>query len=924
MKKLVLTAVLCLTFSLPLITQASEWMSVDSSSIKFDLNNMEFSNRARCALDSKVPTESSFLLVTNTDVAKAVYRLAKLRGEDTDTLTKYGIEVFRYSVVQMIQLIHEKIMNRELPLLPADISRDDLHLPGTYKNVMANCRNDEYCSGLDSYIEKLWKITSKNTSAAGKVVDFYTVDNFHSKDSYIVDKTFENKQRVTELKCSYLKKFSPLQAHLYGTKPDKAALESIAKAALDSSKYLAACDDFKSQTNLQVAAYQLEIPNLKEKKWEDKGFDYWNSLKLYFSWAFRNAPEMQEIASPFASVFKGVAIEDSVLIVPNGCKSITIPKCDGDFLATQAMREFAKEDFKETALNLDVLSNVPEGPQDDLLTDPFTSVNVDELDLGGFANAESWLANFRENFAGTRALMKKKLIHSVSTLNIAKANVSAEKVSELLEKRFTSLITDPSTKNAELKNDLYYLCAEYNFADHDEFSFLKGKLKILRETTLIDGLAGDISDNKTKELFDFYSQIADKVMAGCAKLDQKGIWNDAFTLDKTGFSPWYVQKVYENKFKSTYSEKMDEYLKNNKPLIAWKSYESSKSSSEVICANSSDCARKVLKSVIDLYSVAQYASTFWNMEQEIKTPALFNPYAERTACKVYDPWFKTKSVLFNLFTDMSQAALSVATPGVIYGRLDLKPGQVTSFNQLVKDGRISYDTRYDKQSITTSLAADFGPLLGVPCMVSISGRANSPYDNYRFGGVSVGACNQNEDSNLNVRTASDMDENATTGHSECISCRLNFESVASSLTHLSSEVGPTFFLFRAVFRLYKGLKDPHNIPRSWEANPNYVSETYRRHGEIPKSCVRSLSKGKRCLKDSCEENIADKLTEELSGNIERITFAGTSGAIVKMSSCDNPVTVKLYRNSNHSSRDKSCRVGKYKVASKCNSIKKVK
>ncbi|CBW26983.1 conserved hypothetical protein [Halobacteriovorax marinus SJ] len=921
MKK-IYALILCLTFNI-LSVGAADWMSVDSDSINLDLNNMRFSNRARCALDSKEPTDTSFLLVTNTDVAKAVYRLAKLRGEDTDKLTKYGIEVFRLSVVKLIELIHEKIMNRELPLLPADLSRDDLHIPGNYRNVMAGCRNDEYCDGLDSYIEKIWKITSLNTTPAGKVVKFYTVDNFHSKDSYILEKNFEDKERQVGLKCNYLKKFSPLQAHLYGTKPNKGALESIAKAALNSKEYLASCDDFKSQSNLQVAAYQLEIPKLKEKRWEDKGFDYWNSLKLYFSWAYRNAPQMKEIAYPFANVFKGVAIEDSVLIVPNGCKSISLPKCNGDYLATQAMREFAKEDFRENALELDILSSVPEGPQDDLLQDPFTSVNVDELDLGGFANAEAWLANFRENFAGTRALMKKKLIHAISTLNITKANISAQKMANLLEDRFSALIKNSNSTNDELKNDLYYLCAEFNFADHDEFSFLKGKLEILRDTTLVDGLASDISENKTKELFNFYTAIADKVMSGCAALNQKGIWNDSFTLDKTGFSPWYIQKVYENKFESTYHDKVERYLEGNKPLISWKNYESSKSISDVICANSSDCSRKILKSIIDLYSVTQYASTFWNLEQEIKTPALFNPYAERTACKVYDPWFKTKSVLFNLFTDMSQAALSVATPGVIYGRLDLQPGKVTSFNQLVKDGRISYDTRYDKEKITASLAADFGPLLGVPCMVSVSGRANSPYDNYRFSGVSVGACNQSEDSNLNVRTASDMDDNATRSHSECISCRLNFESVASSLTHLSSEVGPSFFLFRAIYRLYKGLKDPHNIPRSWETNPNFVSETYRRFGEIPKKCVRSLIKGERCLENSCEENISEKLTEELHGSIERITFAGSSGALVKMSSCENLVSVRTYSNATHSN-NYSCRVGKYTVPKKCQNMRRGK
>ncbi|OUR99949.1 hypothetical protein A9Q84_02655 [Halobacteriovorax marinus] len=919
MQKILLIATLFIGFIGSSTAAPREWMSVDSSSTKFELNNMRFSNRARCALDSKVPTDSAFLLVTNTDVAKAVYRLAKLRGEDTNTLTKYGIEVFRYSVVQMIQLIHEKIMNRELPLLSADTTNDDLHIPAEYKNVMLSCKNDEYCSGLDDYIAKLWKIGSRKVPAATKVVNFYDVDNFHSKDSYILEKNFKKHQYNTELKCHYLKKFSPLQAHLYGTKPDKAALESIARAALDSSTFLAECNDVEAQKNLQVAAYQLEITNLHDRRWKKKGFDYWNSVKLYFSWAFRNAPEMKQIASPFASVFKGVAVEDAVMIVPNGCKSITAPKCDGDYLAQQAMREFAKEDFRENALDLDVLSSVPEGPQDDLLADPFTSVNIDELDLGGFANAESWLANFRENFAGTRALMKKKLIHAVSTLNIAKAKLDPKKVTDLLEKRFSVLINSVGTTSPELdqlKNELYYLCAEYSFADHNEFSFLKGKLKLLRETTLIDGLAGEISVEKTKVLFDYYSKIADKVMSGCAALDQKQIWNDSFTLDKTGFSTWYISKVYESKFKSTLKEKNLEYLKTNKPLIAWKAYADTAALEDVICTNASDCSRNILKSIVDLYSVTQYAATFWSMQQEINTPALFNPYAERTACKVYDPWYKTKSVLFNLFSDMSQAALSVAAPGMIYGRFDLKPGQVVSFNQLVKDGRISYDTNYERTRVTTSLVADFGPLLGVPCAVSLSRTNFNPYDSYRFAGISVGACHSNEDNNLNVRTASDIDPNASTTHSECIACKLNFETVTNSLVHLSTDVGPTFFLFRAVFRLYKGLKDPHNIPRSWEANPNFISETYRRFGEIPKRCVRSLRKGKRCLANSCETNVAEAITDKLKGVIEKMYAPKNGTATVKLSTCNKEI--KLRTNSRNNTN--GCRIGKIKVPVSCSSI----
>ena len=270
---------------------------------------------------------------------------------------------------------------------------------------------------------------------------------------------------------------------------------------------------------------------------------------------------------------------------------------------------------------------------------------------------------------------------------------------------------------------------------------------------------------------------------------------------------------------------------------------------------------------------------------------------------------------------MSQAALSVATPGVIYGRLDLSPGRVTSFNQLVEDGRISYDNRYEKSKITASLVADFGPLLGVPCAVAISGTPNNPYDQYRFAGVSVGACNSVDDNNLNVRTASDIDPNARNVHSECISCQLNFESVVSSLTSASSQVGPTFFLFRAVFRLYKGLKDPDNIPRSWETNPNYVSETYRRFGGvIPKKCVKSLRKGKRCLANSCEIKVAKKVTDSLRGTIEEISVPRFGYATVKLSTCNKKIKVNVNRSQDGS----SCGLSKVKVPSSCSSIRKDK
>jgi len=887
-----------------------------------DLNNLRFTNRAQCAVDSTNPTNTAFILINNNETAKAIYRLAKFRNENTSQFTKMGIEVYRYSVNEMISLIHRRLMNRELPLLPHDTSSaNKLHVPSKYKALMRSCRSDEYCEELDQYISKIWKIASSKTSNTAKVVKYYKVDNYHSKDSYILDEVYRKSVGRSDMRCHYLKKFSPLQAQLYGTKPNQKVLNQLAEAALNSKEYLATCNDFSEQKNLQVASYQIEIPHLKEKKWNKKGFDYWNSLKIYFSWAFRNAPEMQEMAAPFADVFAGVAVEDSVLIVPNGCKSITTPKCDGDYLSQNAIREFAKEDFKRKALDIDVMSEVPDGAQEDLMTNPFSEVNTDVLDLATVPNAEEWLNRFRKNFSGARGVMKSKLILAMSTLNIVYSKMDADKMLSLLGQQFADIekMEGNSPEVLKAKNDLYYLCSESTFAGHKEFSFLKGKLEILRKTTLVDGIAKQLSKTKTAELFAFYEKVIEKITTSCGALQQKKIWDDNFTLDKTGFFPWYVDKVYQNKIKSSAKEKMQEYLVDNTPLLSYSSYKDSKKFSDVICTNASDCSRKVIQSIIDLYAVSQYASTFWTLDQKLKSPNIFNPYAERTACKVYDPWFKTKSMIFNLFMDMGQAALSLTTPGVIYGRLDLQPGRVTSFRQLVKEGKIEYDVSMEQQKIRTSLVADFGPLLGVPCSVALSRSEYNPYEYYRFSGISVGACNEQASHDLNVRTASDIDDNDTSAHSECLSCQINFETAATALTTAASATGPAFFLVRGLVRLYKALKDPHNIPRSWNANPNYVLETYKRFGEIPKRCVRSLRKGNRCLKDRCEEDVADKISDLMKGQIMSLKVPRHGKGHAKLSTCSEPVTFRVNRGSNSNSRNNNmgCGVYKVKIPSSC-------
>lgn len=898
--------------------------SAEFETPRFDLQELKFSNRAKCALESKKPARSAFLLISNVDAAKAVYRLAKFRGEDVEEVTKRGIERFRFSVLSMVNVIHERLTTRQLPLLPADATREKGHIPGTYKNAMNSCREGRYCQALDDYIDQIWSIASSNRSASGKYVEYFKVDNFHSKDNYLTEKDYKN-EADRELTCAYLKKFSPMQAHLYGTKPNKMALESIADAVNNIDQNFASCQDFDAQENLQVAAYELNLPELKDKRlfrkepWVKKGFDYWHSMKVYLSYAFRNAPEMAQMAYPYAPLFRGVTLEESVMLVPNGCRSLSPAKCDGDRLALNSIREFAKEDFKKEALKLDILSEVPDGPDDDLVNDMIPSVNVDELDLAAHISADKWLENFSGNLSRSRALMKSRLIKAVNTFTFLVNSTSVEKLLKKLDSQFKGNLFSgrKTTLSAEEKSELYQLCSEFSFAQHEKWSFIRKNLEVLSGSTIMEDLAGTITSLNTSQSFNYFMKLGDAVNKACYDLKQHEIWDDDFELDKTGFLPWYTAKVYDNQVESKYDEKIKKTLESQKPLLAFPQYQESLKPEDIICATASDCARRTIEATLALYSATQYAQTFWSLEQKIKSPDLFNPYAERTACKVYDPWFKTRSTIFSFLWDMGQTAASAFVPGMIYTKAQLQPRMVTSFNELMRDGKIEYDTRYQKEKIMTAITADFGPLTGVPCAVSINRNPNNPLEVMRFTGISVGACNSNTDYNLNVYSASDIDANRMSGNSECLSCQINFESVSGVLANVTGNVGPVFFLVRGVYNLFKALKDPFNIPRSWEVHPYDAYETKALYGEIPKKCVRSLRKGRSCL-NPCEEKVSKKLREKIGGHITSFNVSDWGAGSVSHSKCKTPIKTETYKRS--SDDNPTCRLKKVVIPHECRGL----
>lgn len=889
-----------------------------------DLEEIHFSNRASCAKDSKKPSKSSYILLSNVDIAKSVYRLALFRGDDVEVVTKQGIDRFRYSVLSLISIIHKRMIEGKLPLLPANLAQSDKEELTKYRKVLDLCQPGAACPAHDGYLRDIWKIaaTAPNSESARTLLK--SIDNFSEASSFFPSDRLEDRNN-DQLQCRYLKKFGALHAQLYGTKPTREAIAQIGSAAESVVQSYAECTDLKAQENLQVSPFLIEFPKLKPKQvfrkdtWEEFGFDYWHSLKTYLSYAFRFAPELDAMAFPFAPLFRGVAIEESIMLVSDNCRSLAPAECDGDRLALNSIRELAKNDFVRTANQSDILSRVSTGPANDLVEDMIPSVNTDILDLSYHESSSAWLENFSGQLSRSRALVKNRLIKAINHFNFVARSLPVQKLVSELDNQFSKILFANSNNalNEFQKRELYYLCSEFSYSQHETWSFLRGQLDVLAQAETLRGLTSQISNFDSKKAYEYFTLLGDKINKACYDLEQKEIWSEDFELDRTGFAPWYIEKVYESKFRSNQDDQIKEYLKDSAPMLAFSNYGRTNDVDDVLCAHASDCARKAIESVLSIYNATQYAAAFWNLDNEIDSPDLFNPYSERVACKVYDPWFKMRATLTRFVWDMGQAAASAFVPGMIYTSLDLQPRTVTSFDQLVRDGKLEFDPNFTRQSIMMAVTADFGPLTGVPCAVSVNRSHGNPLAPVRFTGISVGACSSRQDHNIDVQSASSIDPNSSTGSSECISCALNFESISGVVAQVTSNVGPVFFIARGIYNLFKGLSDPFNIPRSWSVHPYNALETLKLYGEIPKKCVSSLRSGGSCLNE-CESTVSKRVRETLGGYISKFSIDDDGQGYVLNSKCSHPIKVDAdIEYSSGRRREKYCSQVKLAIPRSC-------
>lgn len=812
----------------------AQWSIEPSTKEYLDMNPLRFTNRAECALDSKRPTKSIFLLADSLNTGKALYRLGTNLNKP-ETFSVEGVRRFRYTLFSLAQLVSNRLLKGHLPLLKVGTH--------AYDEALSHCDGENNCKKMNELIGSYW--TGKFRKEENKFL-------FSQSNSYA--------------SCLALKKFSPLEAHLYGTKPDQETLNKIGDAVHRYPEIIEVCNNSLKDEDLKVGVYQLDLINIDEKEWEAQGFYFWNSFKLYFSWAYRHSPEMAQFAGEYSNILRQVNLEESAIFFSNGCKSITAPECGKDYLNISSLRVLASSQGNGELSKLDYFEKVPRGPRDQVINPSQPEINTDILSLAEYANVSEWASNFRENISKTRGFLKLKLTKAVSFIDLIHKSTRDKLLSKLINySQEKGCSQDPNCKQ-----ELFLLCSEYKIALDEQTSFLNKDLSKLQSDQRLKYFTNSISSNLLDNISWIINDIGEGTKNLCKQLEEKKYWNNIERPLNKSFARWYQEYV----FNSAPTSGEDIVVENKEvasPYILIKN-QTVKYDDKILCLTPVHCARKLLVALIDLRAFNEYASGLLTFEDSIKTPNLVNPMSERLVCRSYDPWLKTKKSISDFLQDIFMAGISTIVPSPIYVDIGILPKKVISLNELIKDGKVYYDPRFDKKRIETSLITDFGPLMSAPCAIAISDNLQEPPTNYlALSGLTLQTCRGGERNTMTVYGPEEMNNN-TRNFSACFSCTINLQNTISSVQSLSPGIRPFVFLARGIVRLIQNIKDPHDIPRSWEVKPNSVYRSWRRHGAIYSSCKNKLIKGEECMSSQCEGKIISSFEEAYKKYVTNIAI----------------------------------------------------
>lgn len=817
------------------------WPNGSPFILPLQLEPLRLTNKAQCALDADQASPSIFLFMDSFSAGKVTNSLARILQEDPAQTSLRALREFNSAVNQLaIQLI-QKILKGQLPLL-------DSHQLTRWAEIEALCQGQVPCQQAQEYIYQVYQ-------AQGSLQQLQALDNFTN------DLLLHTEARTS---CFHVLEFSPLQEHLLSRHADNPSTDKIYASLNNSSKYLKHC--LSPHPSPRFAVTQLEVltqfadkGSLSPQKWNEVGFSFWHSFKVYLSWAWR-ALELNDISPEFRHVFKTIHIEQSLMMVANGCRSIEKPSCTMPYLSQQSLSALAASQTSEA---LDISKEMPLGPHGNFLSSAHQSLNhTSILTQETPLNTLEWLQNFRSRFLAHRAQWISRLQETQWFYQIFTDLRSLADLTTDLEES----LNQTNLESSFIK-DLYYMCHEYLVVYDPDVGFLYKEI-IIDDLESLNPLPTPFEPSLAQNYQEDLQQLGQSLIKACQNLESTGFWQERsqdFSLK--GFAPWYLERLQIS------SQEEDSTLPDNHNHTSTATDSAYlRIGSQPLCHNPAQCARKLLEGQVHLRTAIIYGRAFVESPSHIPSAPIFNPQAAARSCQIYDPWFHTRSSINSLFASLASSALSAITQVPLYGAIGFRQAEVTGLEPYIENGELRLEPQLQSSPPILHLYGDLSPLK-IPCAVAYS-NSDLPLAQVFTIGLGLGVCDSQQTNHVQMMTPADFSSD-NSARSACLQCQIN---INSSLYYLSavglipSWVGTSASFASGIIQFFINLRDPENIPRLREIHLQDSWQDQHIAYEPPALCQSSPIAQDFCFPHPCQSAVTEWFRNNKGGLVETISL----------------------------------------------------
>ncbi len=750
---------------------------------------LTISNSAQCSAEMAKPAESIFISGNYRNLGILLNNLAKQTSQDQTSFIGEGLRYNKIKLAQLSQIILSGLLNQKLPYLNED--------------NLAKSNWDQ--------------------------LDF-------SKE-------------IKNVECLQVSEVNTYYSNLFLREVNADKLTQIAKLNLNRKNQIN-CDDNNIKNNLDLyPIFNFNIKSSEPQKWQKDGFVFWNSFKKYLSSAWRNPRLKNLLDSPYHKISLLIPVEEQLLILSNGCRSIEKPECQSDYLSSAELRTLFTTDRKK----LEMTGSTLEMKDQILKNDTEMEDNISSQ-ITKKSDNNQWIKDFQKSYLGFTSNNIDKLFSA----NQLYSSVLSQKSYQLLNQDLEFEIND--LKNSE---SAFYLCMEHRILTQSEpYSLFKTDIENMQSNyQQIDGVLK--YGLKANEIIKAFNEISPKITKLCNQYDSQIAKNKKPTDNWTNYRPWY--KRFISRYKLT--SEMETFKQN-----------SGSDSTYVLglCANSIDCHRKMIESFTDLNKLLLHSKIF--LKTQFVSAPLFNENAEKFACGVYDPWESSRLNKKKLTADIASSLLFGWSALPIYLDVNYSKKELVSFNKLVENGHVQFDLEFSKNEVRKSLAVNFGNLLGAPCAIQISEvetNLSEVNNRYVFKGISANAC---KGSSKKITTSLDgsadsFQRNDKNNKQICGQCSINFEKAPLLLGALGSftPVGFVIRLASSLIRFNNFRNDQIANPTEFNLNTDYIVDAYvKNNNRIPENCVPMLSRGLSCRSNMCESLVVKEYEQTTGLKVDQI------------------------------------------------------